>query len=71
MEDARIQPQRGWWNEARCDRWKREMLAWLKISDAVIYGGHNVGNSGAIIPYDPGHLNIVEPANGFVVFIKQ
>ena len=40
-------------------------------SDAAIYGGQNVGNSGAIIPSTQGRLNVVIPANGFVVLVKQ
>ena len=46
---------------------------WKEIfnSDAAIYGGQNVGNSGATIPSNLGRLNIVIPANGFVVFVKQ
>ena len=46
---------------------------WKEIfnSDAAIYGGQNVGNGGAIIPSNQGRLNVVIPANGFVVFVKQ
>lgn len=46
---------------------------WKEVfnSDAVIYGGQNVGNSGAVISSGPGHLDVVIPANGFVVFVKQ
>ena len=46
---------------------------WKEIfnSDAAIYGGQNVGNSGAIIPSTQGRLNVVIPANGFVVLVKQ
>ena len=46
---------------------------WTEIfnSDAAIYGGQNVGNGGATIPCNQGRLNVVIPANGFVVFVKQ
>jgi 1,4-alpha-glucan branching enzyme len=46
---------------------------WKEIfnSDAAIYGGQNVGNGGAIIPSAQGRLNVVIPASGFVVFVKQ
>lgn len=46
---------------------------WKEIfnSDAAIYGGQNIGNSGAILPFSPGHLDVVISANGFVVFVMQ
>jgi len=46
---------------------------WKEIfnSDAAVYGGQNVGNGGATIPSNQGRLNVVIPANGFVVFVKQ
>jgi len=46
---------------------------WKEIfnSDAAVYGGQNVGNGGATIPSSQGRLNVVIPANGFVVFVKQ
>ncbi|MBI5570403.1 MAG: alpha amylase C-terminal domain-containing protein [Desulfomonile tiedjei] len=46
---------------------------WKEIfnSDAAIYGGRNVGNSGAIIPSSQGRLTVTVPANGFVVLVKQ
>jgi 1,4-alpha-glucan branching enzyme len=46
---------------------------WKEIfnSDAAIYGGQNMGNWGAIIPSTQGRLNVVIPASGFVVFVKQ
>lgn len=46
---------------------------WKEVfnSDAAIYGGQNIGNGGAIIPSNQGRLNVVIPANGFVVFVKQ
>jgi 1,4-alpha-glucan branching enzyme len=46
---------------------------WREIfnSDAVIYGGQNIGNGGAIIPSNQGRLNVVIPASGFVLFVKQ
>jgi 1,4-alpha-glucan branching enzyme len=46
---------------------------WKEIfnSDAGIYGGQNVGNGGAILPGSGNRLNVVIPANGFVVLVKQ
>ena len=46
---------------------------WKEIfnSDAAIYGGRNVGNLGATIPSSQGCLDVVVPANGFVVLVKQ
>ena len=46
---------------------------WKEIfnSDAAIYGGRNVGNKGAVIPSNQGRLNVLIPASGFVVFVKQ
>lgn len=46
---------------------------WKEVfnSDAAIYGGQNIGNYGATIGSNQGHLNVVIPANGFVVFVKQ
>jgi 1,4-alpha-glucan branching enzyme len=46
---------------------------WKEVfnSDAAIYGGQNIGNGGATISSDQGRLNVVIPANGFVVFVKQ
>jgi 1,4-alpha-glucan branching enzyme len=46
---------------------------WKEIfnSDAAIYGGQNVGNSGAVLPSSQARLSVVIPANGFVVFVKQ
>jgi 1,4-alpha-glucan branching enzyme len=46
---------------------------WKEVfnSDAAIYGGQNMGNGGAIIPSNQGRLNVVIPASGFVVFVKQ
>lgn len=45
---------------------------WREIfnSDAELYGGNNVGNSGATIPSLHGRIHVVIPANGFVVFQK-
>jgi 1,4-alpha-glucan branching enzyme len=47
--------------------------AWKEIfnSDASIYGGQNVGNSGSTLFSSQGRLEMVIPANGFVVFCKQ
>jgi 1,4-alpha-glucan branching enzyme len=46
---------------------------WKEVfnSDAAIYGGQNIGNSGATIYSDQGRLNVVIPANGFVLLVKQ
>jgi 1,4-alpha-glucan branching enzyme len=46
---------------------------WKEIfnSDAALFGGQNVGNGGAIIVSNQGRLDLVIPANGFVVFMKQ
>jgi 1,4-alpha-glucan branching enzyme len=46
---------------------------WKEIfnSDAAVYGGQNIGNGGATIPSHEGRLNVVLPANGVVVFVKQ
>jgi 1,4-alpha-glucan branching enzyme len=46
---------------------------WKEIfnSDAAMYGGQNVGNGGAIIPSNQGRLNLVIPANGFTVLVRQ
>ncbi len=46
---------------------------WKEVfnSDAAAYGGWNVGNLSAILPSSPGRLNVVIPASGFVVFVKQ
>ena len=46
---------------------------WKEIfnSDAASYGGQNIGNSGAILPSSQGRLNVVIPASGFVVLVKQ
>jgi 1,4-alpha-glucan branching enzyme len=43
---------------------------WREIfnSNAAIYGGNNVGNSGAALPCHGGRLEIVIPANGILVF---
>jgi 1,4-alpha-glucan branching enzyme len=46
---------------------------WKEIfnSDSSLYGGSNVGNSGATIPSSQAGLTAIVPANGFVVLIKQ
>jgi 1,4-alpha-glucan branching enzyme len=46
---------------------------WKEIfnSDAAFYGGQNIGNGGATIFSDQGRLNLVIPANGLVLFVKQ
>jgi len=46
---------------------------WKEIfnSDAAMYGGQNVGNGGAVIHSCQGRLNVVIPACGFVVLVKQ
>jgi len=45
---------------------------WREVfnSDAVAYGGANVGNGGAVVAVDNGQINAVIPAHGFVVFQK-
>jgi 1,4-alpha-glucan branching enzyme len=47
-------------------RWKE-----VFSSDAAIYGGQNTGNYGATIWSGQGRFNVLIPANGFVVFVKQ
>ncbi len=37
-------------------------------SDAKIYGGHNVGNFGTVIPASGGRIQLRLPANGMLVF---
>ncbi|RPJ50746.1 MAG: alpha-amylase, partial [Acidobacteria bacterium] len=46
---------------------------WKEVfnSDAAIYGGWNVGNQSAILASSPGRFNVVVPAAGFLVFVKQ
>jgi len=46
---------------------------WREIfnSDSDLYGGNNVGNSGATVPSLHGQMHLVIPANGFVVFQKS
>lgn len=46
---------------------------WKEIfnSDAAIYGGQNVGNTGAPIVSAGACLNVVIPANGFLILVKQ
>jgi 1,4-alpha-glucan branching enzyme len=46
---------------------------WKEIfnSDAAIYGGRNVGNSGATLPSSQGRLDVTIPANGLVVLVRQ
>jgi 1,4-alpha-glucan branching enzyme len=46
---------------------------WKEVfnSDAASYGGKNVGNGGAVVPSQQGRLNVVIPASGFVVLVKQ
>lgn len=46
---------------------------WKEIfnSDAAVYSGQNIGNHGSIISSGEGRLNVVIPAAGFVVFVKQ
>jgi 1,4-alpha-glucan branching enzyme len=45
---------------------------WQEIfnSDAAVYGGDNVGNSGAALQVNGGQVNAVIPAHGFVVLEK-
>jgi 1,4-alpha-glucan branching enzyme len=46
---------------------------WKEVfnSDAAVYGGWNVGNGGAIVQSGQGRLEVVVPASGFVVLVKQ
>ncbi len=46
---------------------------WKEVfnSDAAIYGGQNIGNSGAIIFSGYGSIITNIPANGFVIFARQ
>jgi 1,4-alpha-glucan branching enzyme len=46
---------------------------WKEIfnSDAAIYGGANVGNFGAMISSSQGRINMVIPASGLLVLVKQ
>jgi len=46
---------------------------WREVfnSDAAGYGGGNAGNLGAIVPSAGGRINVVIPANGFVVLQKE
>lgn len=46
---------------------------WKEIlnSDAAVYGGWNVGNAGATVRSGGGRIEIVVPANGFVVLVRQ
>jgi len=46
---------------------------WKEIfnSDAAIYGGQNRGNGGATISSNQGRLNVIIPANSFVMLLKQ
>jgi len=48
-------------------------VSWKEVfkSDADVYGGQNMGNGGATIRSNQGHLNVVIPDNGFVVLVKQ
>jgi 1,4-alpha-glucan branching enzyme len=46
---------------------------WKEVlnSDGESYGGRNVGNGGAVIASAAGRLDVVVPAAGFVVFVRQ
>jgi 1,4-alpha-glucan branching enzyme len=46
---------------------------WKEIfnSDAAAYGGSDVGNAGAVIPSSGGRIEVVIPANGFVVLARR
>jgi 1,4-alpha-glucan branching enzyme len=54
------------------DPWRLPGGGWQEIfnSDAAIYGGDNVGNSGATVQVNNGQINAVIPARGFVIFEK-
>ena len=47
--------------------------SWKEIfnSDAAIYGGQNVGNGGAVIQSGGGRIQVIVPASGFVILVKQ
>lgn len=47
--------------------------SWKEVfnSDASIYGGNNIGNYSAVISSSNGGINVIVPANGFIVLIKQ
>lgn len=40
-------------------------------SDAASYGGDNVGNLGGLVEPEDDRLDVVLPANGFCVFLRQ
>jgi 1,4-alpha-glucan branching enzyme len=46
---------------------------WKEVfnSDAAAYGGDNVGNFGATLQAQNHRLNVIIPANGFVVLVRQ
>ena len=46
---------------------------WREVfnSDASVYGGDNVGNYGATIPSAGGAINLIIPAHGFIVLLKE
>jgi 1,4-alpha-glucan branching enzyme len=46
---------------------------WREIfnSDAQFYGGNDTGNQGAVRQSAGGVLEVVIPANGFVVFLRR
>ncbi|MEI6947396.1 alpha-amylase family glycosyl hydrolase [Paraflavisolibacter sp. H34] len=46
---------------------------WKEVfnSDAALYGGRNIGNGGGTLFSSQARLNVVIPANGFVVLVKQ
>jgi 1,4-alpha-glucan branching enzyme len=54
------------------DSWRLPAGRWQEVfnSDAAIYGGDDVGNSGASLQVNSGQVNAVIPAHGFVVFEK-
>jgi 1,4-alpha-glucan branching enzyme len=55
------------------DLWAIPDAGWKEVfnSDSSLYGGQNIGNWGATITSNNGRLNMVIPASGFVVFVKQ
>lgn len=57
---------------------RKDLLAipngsWKEIfnSDALLYGGSGIGNSGALIPSNDGRIEARVPANGFVILSKE
>jgi len=54
------------------EAWRLPDGAWREVfnSDAALYGGANTGNAGANLPATNGRIQMVLPANGFLVLEK-